>query len=134
MMNPIKNKCLHSLLSQKGLMDHKRELVMSFSGGRTEHSRDMNDVEANEMIRYLRSQTDPADKMRKKIISMAHEMNWHSDSHWNGTQKVDMQRLNDWCVKYGFGKKKLNDYSYKELPRLVTQFEHVYLSYIKSLK
>ncbi|MBA9078961.1 hypothetical protein [Rufibacter quisquiliarum] len=67
--------------------------------------------------------------MRKKIISMAHKMRWQID----GT-KVDIARIDAWCRKYGAPAKGFNDYTYNELPKLVTQFGKVYKSYLEGLR
>lgn len=139
-MTPQQNKQLHALLTQANLMHEKPTIVQSMTSGRTEHSSEMTNLEANEMMRYLREQIQrarnqgleaKADKMRKKIISLAWQMNWTITI--NHQPKVDMARINNWCIKYGFGNKKLNQYLYSELPRLLTQFEAVFNSYLKGI-
>jgi len=86
--------------------------------------------EATDMIKHLK-ELDPenakADKMRKKILSMAHEMNWRV----NG--KVNMKAIDTWCRNYSYLKKSLDRYTYKELPKLVSQFESVYHHFLKSI-
>jgi hypothetical protein len=135
---------LHALLAQTNLTAQKATIVESFTSGRTGHSSEMSNVEANEMMMYLRSQNPKptgampankkkdankkaADKMRKSIISMAWQMMWVL----NG--KCDIARINQWCIKYGYLKKPFNDYLYAELPALVTQFKAVYKSYLKDV-
>lgn len=140
-MNLVLNKKMHTLLAQANLMDEKRTLVQSFTEYRTEHSSEMTDAEAMLMIDYLRRQPDPAQKMRRKIISMAHEMGWHSlitgpsNQEEGGRAKwvIDMKRLNAWMVKYSYLHKELNAYRYKELPKLITQFESLYQSFLKKV-
>lgn len=105
---------------------------MGFTSGRSGSSKDLTSDEANALIRHLK-QLDPeevaAEKMRRKIISMAHEMGWRLP----GTTRADMQRIDSWCVKYGYLHKKLNQYLPAELPALVTQFEAVYKSFLKGI-
>jgi len=132
-MNVSLNKQLHGLLTQCGLNEQKAELINSYTGGRSESSKDLNDGEAKQLIYYLSTKAnkhgEAANKMRRRIISMAHEMHWHIE----GTQKINMERVNGWCTVYGFGKKPLNNYDYNELPKLVTQFQFVYKDYLHKL-
>lgn len=142
MITHTQNKLLHALLAQTNLAGQKATLVCSMTSGRTEKSSEMNNVEANELISYLRTQVAAlrsdgldakADKMRKKILSLAWQMNW---TYLNTKRqvKVDVNRVNAWCTKYGYLKKPLNDYIYAELPKLLTQFESVYNTYLNDLR
>ena len=134
-MNAQLNKQLHTLLSASGLMNEKANLVLGFSDGKSESSKGLTDSEAREMISYLQKQKNDEknapteNKMRRKMISMAHEMHWRL----TGAQKVDMLRLNGWCIHYGYLHKKLNDYTYIELPKLVTQFTRVCKDYLNKI-
>ena len=128
-MNVAQNKAIFALLNKTGLMAQKENLVLGFSGGRTATTKDLYNDEINDLIRYLKTQDKDeagAEKMRRKIIAMAHRLGWE---HENG--KVDMQRLDAWCVNKGYLKKKLNQYLYNELPKLVWQFKETYGFYIK---
>lgn len=142
MITTTQNKLLHALLAQTNLTAQKVTLVESFTSGRTQRSSEMNNIEANELIGYLRTQvtalrTDgleaKADKMRKKILSYAWQMNW-TYINTKREVKVDVQRVNNWTTKYGYLKKPLNEYIYSELPKLLTQFESVYNSYLNDLQ
>jgi hypothetical protein len=125
-------KCINSLLSKLHLRERKTELVLGSSGGRTQSTKELTLDEAKALISYLKS-NDPeelkAEVMRKKMISLAHEMNWHLP----GTNKVDMKRLDGWCKSFSSLKKSLNNHTYKELPALITQFQKVYSSYLSNL-
>ena len=128
-IQPQQSKLLHTLLNSTGLVPQKKNLIMGFTGGRSDSSKDLTYQEAGALITYLKSQ-DAAHKMRRKIISMAHEMGWKIP----GTNKIDMNAINEWCKKYGFGHKLLNEYKEAELPKLVTQFENgPYKHYISNL-
>ncbi len=129
-INTAQLKCLNTLVSQLKIgKEDKKVMVLGFSGGRSESSKDLMSNEAADMIKHLKI-LDPleksADKMRKKIIAMAHEIGWSIAA----TKKADMKRIDDWCKKYGFKKKNLNNYTYMELPTLVAQFEKVYSDYL----
>lgn len=107
---------LHLSKEQKGI------IIAGFTGGRSSSSKDLTSAEGIEVIRHLKSM-DPdekkADKMRRKLISMAHELHWHKP----GTAIIDMRKVDGWCKKFGYLKKGLNSYTLAELPKLVTQFE-----------
>lgn len=128
------NKILHTLLSATRQMHLKAELVGGFTGGRTTSSRELHQYEAMELIKHLQAQANKtheplvmvANKMRRKIIAMAREIKWEIK------KKANMARINNWCKQYGYLHKPLNDYTYKELPQLITQFEKgPYLSFHK---
>jgi hypothetical protein len=121
-------KVLHTMLGATGLQGQKAALVAGVTQGRTESSRELTSAEADTIIAYLKTQ-QPAHKMRRKLIGLAHEMNWHLA----GTRKVDMERVNAWCVSNGYLHKPLNDYTVKELPKLVSQYELVYKHYLSNL-
>ena len=112
-MTPQLNKQLHSLLTATGLAAQKPALVISYTNGRSESSKDLTDKEAKELIRYLQSKqpanNTTANKMRRKILSMAHQLHWYLP----GTQKVDTERLDNWCIHYSYLHKKLNEYILK---------------------
>lgn len=85
--------------------------------------------EANAMIKKLLGEKDPKDLMRKKIISMAHTMRWNV----KGTERADIKRINDWCIKYGQFHKPLNTHTNNELAALTTQFQSVMESYLENI-
>jgi len=122
------------LLTKAGIKDKedRAAVILDYTQGRTGSSRQMYAQEAMELIKKFKGE-DPnvakAEKMRKKIISLAHEMGWRHA----GTTSIDMAHVNDWCTKFGYLHKKLNDYKYEELPKLITQFEGVYKSFINKI-
>lgn len=125
MSSPTQIKAIYALLGQYHLRDEKENIVSAFTGGRTHSVRAMKPNEATALIGHLKSmdgEEKSNDKMRNKILSMCHDMNWTIP----GTGKVDMAHLNNWCMASGYLKKKLDSYTHSELPALVTQFEHVY--------
>ncbi len=141
-ISPPQNRRLHQLLPQAGIdAIDKKALVKEFSNGRTESSRELLMNEAQLLIRHLEAslgliataptaeQDEASDLMRRKILSLAHEMRWEIPA----TGKVDMGRVNGWCQARGFGKKVLNDYSHAELTKLLSQFKIMYSKYLKEL-
>ncbi len=134
-MNSELNKQLHAALTTSGLAAQKETLTATFSNGRATSTRELTDAEARQYIDYLNGKaatipkTNVANKMRRKIISLAHSMHWHIP----GSQKVNMARINQWCKTYGQYHKALNDHNIDELTNLVTQFTLVYESYLSNL-
>lgn len=125
-------RAIYALLGKHGLRDEKDSIVKSFTANRTNSVRAMNWHEAAALIGHLKS-LDPkelsSDKMKSKILSYAHEMNWRIP----GTTVIDMDHVNNWMLGFSYLKKKLDDYTYTELPKLVSQFEEVYKSHLKKL-
>lgn len=129
--------CIQTLLTKHGLRDEKESIVESFSGGRTTSLRELRITEAQMLIGHLKS-LEPsnarAERMRNKILSIAHEMGWYtSPTSPRAERKLDMRRVNNWCLKYGYLHKLLDEYTYEELPKLVTQFEEVYKDMLRKV-
>lgn len=132
MSNPAQIKAIYTLLGQHNLRDEKESIVKAFSGGRTKSVTNLKLNEAAALIGHLKSLDEydnRSTKMRNKILSMAHEMRWRKQ----GTEDIDMDHVNNWCIAKGYLHKKLDDYTYQELPKLVSQFEEVYKSYLKGV-
>lgn len=126
-------KTIHTLFSKAGLKDKddKKSIIRTYTKERSESSKDLTFKEAAALIGHLKTfdVKDPkADKMRKKILSLAHEMGYKLESG-----AIDMNRVNAWTSKYGYLHKPLNSYTYEELPVLVSQFETVYKQFINKL-
>lgn len=143
--------------------EDKNAAVLEISGGRTQHLRELSDAEMRMFIltlqraqgslrdsrlrgndgRSWQPQDDNRTKMQRKIIAMAHEIGWHKlPSHLGegqevrlekGRLKIDMQKINNWCVKKSYLHKEFNRYTYSELPRLVAQFEEMHRYYLTNL-
>ena len=127
------NTRLHKLIGLLAISkENKEQLVFGFSGERTSTSKELTFEECNRLNNHLQSlvqqSDDRADVMRKKVLSICHEMKWKLESG-----KIDWEHLNDWLDKYGYLHKSLNEYTEKELPKLVTQFENLLRDYLKKL-
>lgn len=134
-MNAGQIKYTRNLLNKLGYDEKdKEELCFIHSDGETTSLRAMNYKQTVSLQNALKDACGipkelPSDKMRKKIISIAHEMRWHIP----GTCKIDMAEVDKWCLtKSGF-KKPLDDLNYQELPKAVTMMERVYTAYLKAL-
>lgn len=135
-MNHAQNKIVHALLTSTGLMPQKENIISGISNGRTASCRQLSHDEALALIAWLRQQQGKsaqrhfaaANNMRRKIIAMCHKLKWYKDG------KINMDALNKWCIEHSYLKKPLNHYTYYELPKLVSQFQNVYASYLKTLK
>lgn len=131
-VSPKQIRLIATLLRKADMYDSKASAALMYSRNRTESLRKLTCTEADILIRDLIELSPQPDRekvtrMRKKIIAQCREMRWDKDG------KTDYERLNNFCLKYGYLHKPMNDYSEKELPRLVSQFEEVYKSYLKKL-
>ena len=130
---PSQNAMIGYQISRLALdTDTKEDLIYTHTDGRSTRIRDLYFHEADAVIKMLTSGTheaqSPAAKMRRKIISMAHELSWKLPSG-----KISMDSINSWCRTYGYLKKPLDEYTERELPALVTQFETAYVTYLKKV-
>lgn len=121
-----------TLLNKAGLTTFKEEIVASHTNNRTVSLTECDQQETQALVKYLKSylgQTDDGpERIRRKIISCAHEMHWKLQDG-----RIDMERLNNWLVKYGLHHKKLNDLTAAELPATLTQIDKVLKSFLKGL-
>ncbi|TFF35226.1 hypothetical protein [Mucilaginibacter psychrotolerans] len=136
-MNTAQITKVRTLLSKAGFDEkEKKVFVKQLTGGRTDSLKAMNYQETQEIIQQLEGMVGqaatplkkPGDDMRNKILSRAHEMHWELLSG-----KVDMERVNNWCIRYSGKNKPLNQFTVDELPTLVTQFERAYQSFLNGI-
>lgn len=125
---PEQNKRLHLLIAKLGITaENKEDLVSSYSNGRVTSSADMTAHECDELLRYLQQLADKhkdyfderAIAMRRKFFALAR------DKQWIVSGKIDYVRTNNWLLHYSYLHKTINEYNYSELPKLLSQFEHV---------
>jgi hypothetical protein len=129
-------KHIRGLLSKAGYTEpgNKEDQCMFYSKGRTISLKAMHHAETQDMIRGLKEElgmvdVSPDQKMRRKIISMAHEMGLHIP----GTNKIDMVEVNNWCINKSGHKKPLNDLNHFELTKAVTTYSMLYAAYLKGI-
>lgn len=123
---------IRAIMAHQGIDEEsKAAMCLSVSNGDTASLRELTDAQAITIIRQLNGQPDTppppgkAQAMRRKIIALCHEMGWKNT---DGT--INMTRVNAYCTQRGYLKKPLNDYTTRELPKLVTQFENLHKSFI----
>lgn len=132
-ITPGQIKIINTIISKRGLSEYKAAIINSASNERVTSTKDLYYVEADALIKQLNADKtadfEKGHKMRGKILSLAHELHWRIP----GTKKVDFKRINDWCIKFGYMHKKLDDYTYEELPKLVTQFTNMHTDFLNKL-
>jgi hypothetical protein len=127
----IKDIYWYVKLLEKDTNDIRTEAWV-FSNNRTSTVLNLSNDEAVKYIDFLRQcevkTNEACDRMRKKIISRFHEMGYRK----NG--RIQMDRVNRTIEKYGYLHKPLNKYTYKELPKLVSQFSTIKADYLERMK
>jgi hypothetical protein len=119
-------------LNEADQYGRRHDYVFRHTKGRTESTKEVTELEAKAIITELNSAAKPdkADRMRKKIISMAYQMGWTLPK----TGKADMKRIDEWCrSEKGPYHKALNSHDIKELGILTGVFEKVYKQYMNKL-
>jgi hypothetical protein len=135
-------KKIRTLISKLNLGDMKEDLVFGVSSGRTTSTSKLNSQEAFRLISHLSKNNSGApslsstnehraksDKMRKQIISCAHEMGMKLPDG-----KINMNAVNRLVAEKGYLKDKyktLDEYTYNDLPKLVFQFKQFRDFYLK---
>lgn len=127
------------ILHKTGLIAHKEEIVQSISNGRTGSIRQLTQAEGINLVSMLRHEQQKQNdsnqaitKMRGKIFYYCHQLGW-TKLNKQGRPVADGQRFDEWAQKNSYLKKKLNHYTQRELPKLVSQFEQVYKHFLKSI-
>ena len=128
---------IHGILAKIGLAndkDYKKGLVEQYSNMRVSSTTGLLYDEANALINDLQREVNMkspdailAYKRRRKLIAMAHEMQWEVEGG-----KADMKRIDNWCVTYGQFHKALNEHTAGEMSLILVQFEKAYLHHLKS--
>lgn len=123
---------LRTIITKLGMSEEdKEDAVLNTTQGRTKSIREMYPSEAITLINALNGKEDrphesgKKSRMKRQILALCHEMGWEHD---NG--KVDLDRVNAYCKQRGYLKKEFNDYTEKELPRLVAQFRQMHKNYL----
>jgi hypothetical protein len=130
-------RAINVALGVRGLADDKEDIVSIYTNGRTTNEKEMFMHEARELLINING-PDKNDLMIRKMFAQAHELMWikkvqRVDEKGNLVPVNDYSVLYNWVLKYGYLKKDLRDYTYKELPKLITQFENgPYKNYISN--
>ena len=126
-MTPRQLIFVRKLLNREGLAFAEEEYAMVYSNNRVKDLAELTYAETQNIIAAF-VKPSSADKMRRKILSMAHEMHWETSAG-----AVDMQRVNAWCNKHTASHCDFNAISLKELPKVVSVFEKMYKTFLKQL-
>lgn len=130
-----KQRELFIVLKNKGLTEQRHEIINSFTGGRTESSKDLTDQEIDEFI-ILISNSDDVDKrygsfdinntQHKHILSLCHELGWTYYSKFRQKTTVDLKRLGQF-VRSNHSKvqKPLMQQNKQELSVTIYQLEQI---------
>lgn len=130
-------------MGSEEMKHYKRSLVETYSNGREESTKGLYVDEAGQLkqdLQYLvngHNNTDQRkrspievqkNQKRRLLLAYAHEMMWELPGG-----KVDMERVNNWCVKYGQYHKELNAHSLTELSDIIVQMEKAYRHLLRSV-
>jgi hypothetical protein len=136
-MNQAQYKAAYAIINKCGLSAEKDTIVLSISNGRTTSMRQLTHQESIFLIKWLKNEQERRGKihsrdisaMRGKILYYCHQMGW-TKKNATGKTIADVQRFDEWALHYSYLKKKLNQYTYDEMPKLVSQFEQVYKHFL----
>lgn len=134
-MSPNQNKRLHYLLQKLDAISHKADLAWHASNGRTMHTSQLLDSEADVLIGYLSKKLDEVkgqntvlnkknpvlDKLRKRLISMFVEMGAIEVK----TGKADMKMI--YRMVREFWKMNLNEMDQDHLSKVIAVVEKKWL-------
>ena len=141
-ITPNQLKAFNAILTKHGLMDTKAGLVRHLSKGRASSSKDLFSEEVQPWIDAMNKaqpeQEDPRQKMVNSIIAMAREMGVikRRTVNKNGRLKAesDYAEFKLWMNSKSYLKKELNEYTYGELPKLVSQYKAIFDSWLGQRK
>lgn len=121
----------------RGTVD-RADLIADFTNQQKTSLSQLSEWEFKEFLKHLKTKFKinsdqkwkhtPENKMRRAIISIFKEMGYVKV---NGS--ADMEKIDNWCLKYGVTHKLLNDNNKAELQQLVTQAKKVLKSYTQSI-
>lgn len=138
-ITPIQNRKLHALLKRTNLRPQKHNLVKQFSAIGSVDSSELMYYEATSLIGFLEHEADKANTMRRKMLYLGYEMRYDKPRS-PAQEHVEPSRRNfinvsAWCEsKKCSNPKPLDKYTAEELPAIVSQFEQVYKSFVKTIR
>lgn len=124
---------LEKTIKARGIDTDRKELLDVYTEGKINSLRKLTTGQYDSFCNWIEkayeinTEKSPENKMRRKIIMLFRKMNYTKGD------AVDMERVKLWVLKYGYLKKPLNEYTMKELPKLVTQAERVYQSFVSGV-
>lgn len=139
---PKQRRQIMAIIYHLDIADMKEKLVLDYTYQRTTSLREMTFEEAMDMIKSMNakqmtpdtySKMQKSDRMRKRILSMCHQLSWTYYDKNQKKQTVSFYKLDAWMMNYSYLHKLLNSYKDNELPRLVHQFEEMFLNYLNKV-
>ncbi|MEH0154655.1 hypothetical protein V6R21_18930 [Limibacter armeniacum] len=127
-MNQRQRKYFYVLLKKLGLQEQKGLLVLQYTEGRTDSTAAMSQQEVSRMLDDLGRQAGKlpvtgeqvsVKRMRSKILHLAGESGFAPEG------QINWDLFNGFMERRSYLQKPLGKYAYKELPRLVSQFEQM---------
>ena len=158
MIQPQQLKKIKTLMGKLKVKDQD-VVVLGFSDMRTGHVSELKQQEAVELTRHL-LKLDPdeakAEKMRRKLIGMGYTYYGLGRTASAAEKKAVQQKVKAWVKRYGAAVERvigqsentktggsitvkgmvhveLNEYTVKELPKLLTQFGKVTREFLEAL-
>jgi hypothetical protein len=126
-MTPKQLIFVNRLLQRQGLSFAISDYALVYSNGRTTNLASLTHKETQALISEF-TDPSPQSKMKRKILSMAHEMRWETQEG-----KVDIPRLDAWCKKYTPSHCDFNSIPLKDLSIAVSIYEKMYNEFLKRL-
>lgn len=127
-------------INRLGIQEHKDEIVYVQSDGRTTHVSELSFKELSELLKVKfpekttsppKQQYDNSDKLRKRILSICHQIHWNKINNATGQHDIDWQRLSTYLQKH-FGHPNLNHYSHEILRnKIIPAFNAMLTNYLK---
>jgi len=116
-------KALHAQLNKLGLMDEKRDIIGGFTNGRTDSARQLTDTELSGIVTHLNGYRPDPDSPRQRMVRSlyfhARQLGWYAPDGRGGV-KVDVPRLEAWCIKYTTAHRSFKKMNPKQLAQAVT--------------
>ena len=130
LITPKQLSKLHTILSQTGMTEHKRQLIYEVSAHRTTSSKELTYTEVNQLIDYLEDLSG-LDKMRRKIFALAYDAGIiYGDTP--DDKKMNAAKLNKFILDRGTVKKELSRMNKAELSKTASQFASIVRHNIQS--
>lgn len=143
-VEPHQIKKIHAILPDvyRNNKELKQQLVYQFTEDADKTStKDLTYYQAEELIHFLQTgktkdygyyaNFDTENKQHMYLFSLCHQIGWETFNEKSNKMVVDTSALGTWLYKYGFKHKPLKEYSFSELPTLITQFENLAKSKIR---
>jgi hypothetical protein len=134
------NKKLYALIGQLGIdNDTKIDMILSMSNGRTEHSSELSENEAQRLIDILESNigkkqrklAELEQQMRRNVFKLMYDIGL-INTNMSNSEKLDY--INNWIIGKLKIDKDLNSLTLNEIGSLIKQLQAVRRNYIDRSK